>query len=427
MAANAKLNGLSRRHGVKVGAGSVLSVKEVALAVGQEIGHSSVKSAARMNRVVVLFVEQVEQANRLVETGITVGGQFVQVTLLTQPAAQITLSNVPPFISNEFQAKELSRHGKLVSPIRKLLSGCRSPLLRHVVSHRRQGLSEPRRSGGEASAVRCGGSPRAEMESKAEGKRSECMRLTEVSGARENVEVTGESGEAGKEMDPTGVAFEVLGGQGETGDGMSEISELGEAGELGDMGQTGEQGVAVGDVGQETGERGAPGKMAGEQGEVSVSTGELGEGGAGTSEGSGGVSEWRPAPAKRRRKQKNVMNDGGDRKAGRLEDVAAATDNSDQEYMSDASELSNTVADSKRDDLYPPSMIKNFLTKTKGMRGPDLGSYFPNKLLFIQSAGHWIKHRAMSDLTDPEIFRLRKHMGKARKQLRELSNKSTSL
>ncbi|TWW63339.1 hypothetical protein D4764_03G0003470 [Takifugu flavidus] len=31
-----------------------------------------------------------------------------------------------------------SRHGKLVSPIRKLLSGCWSPLLSHVVSHRRQ-------------------------------------------------------------------------------------------------------------------------------------------------------------------------------------------------------------------------------------------------------------------------------------------------
>ncbi|TWW54278.1 hypothetical protein D4764_0188250 [Takifugu flavidus] len=116
------------------------------------------------------------------------------------------------------------------------------------------------------------------------------------------------------------------------------------------------------------GELGVGGMTTGEQGEVSVSTGELGEGGAGTSEGSGGVSEWRPAPAKRRRKQKNVMNDGGDRKAGRLEDAAAATDNSDQEYMSDASELSNTVADSERDDLYPPSRIKNFLMKTKGMR-----------------------------------------------------------
>ncbi|TWW74341.1 hypothetical protein D4764_14G0003420 [Takifugu flavidus] len=121
MAANAGLTGLSRKHRVRVGAGSVLSVEEVALAVGQKIGHSSVKSATRMNRVVVLFLEK-----------------FIQVTPLTQPAARITLSNVPPFISDEFLVREQSRHGKVVSPIRKMLSGCKSPLLRYVVSHYRQ-------------------------------------------------------------------------------------------------------------------------------------------------------------------------------------------------------------------------------------------------------------------------------------------------
>ncbi|TWW62760.1 hypothetical protein D4764_04G0014070 [Takifugu flavidus] len=114
MAANAGLTGLSQKHGVKVGAGSVLSVEEAAQAVGQKIGHSSVKSAARMNRAVVLFLQKVEQVNKLVETGITVGGH------------------------DEFLVKELSRHGKVVFPIRKMLSGCKSPLLRNVVSHRRQ-------------------------------------------------------------------------------------------------------------------------------------------------------------------------------------------------------------------------------------------------------------------------------------------------
>ncbi len=33
---------------------------------------------------------------------------------------------------------EVARHGKIVSPVRKLPSGCKSPLLKHVVSHRRQ-------------------------------------------------------------------------------------------------------------------------------------------------------------------------------------------------------------------------------------------------------------------------------------------------
>jgi len=75
---------------------SPCSMEEVALAVGQVIGHSLVRSAARMNKAVVLFVEKVEQVNRLVETGITVNGTFEPVLPLTQPVTRITLSNAPP-------------------------------------------------------------------------------------------------------------------------------------------------------------------------------------------------------------------------------------------------------------------------------------------------------------------------------------------
>ncbi|TWW53390.1 hypothetical protein D4764_0178810, partial [Takifugu flavidus] len=120
------------------GGQSLYTVEEVALAVGEVIGHGSVKSAARMNGAVVLFVEKVEQVNRLVEAGISVGGRFETVLPLSQPATKVTLSNVPPFITDEFLCRELSRHGKIVSPMRKVMSGCKSPLLKHVVSHQRQ-------------------------------------------------------------------------------------------------------------------------------------------------------------------------------------------------------------------------------------------------------------------------------------------------
>ncbi|KAI3367042.1 hypothetical protein L3Q82_009672 [Scortum barcoo] len=101
---------LTQKLGVKVCAGSPCSVEEVALAVGELIGHGSVKSAARMNNAVVLFVEKVEQVNQLVQTGVTVGGMFEPVLPLTQPATKVTLSNVPPFISDAFLSRELSRH-----------------------------------------------------------------------------------------------------------------------------------------------------------------------------------------------------------------------------------------------------------------------------------------------------------------------------
>ncbi|TWW53588.1 Transposon TX1 uncharacterized 149 kDa protein ORF 2 [Takifugu flavidus] len=65
-AGSGDLSRLTRRHGVKVGTASLYTVEEV------------------------------EQANRLVETGISVGGRFEAVLPLTQPSTRITLSNVPP-------------------------------------------------------------------------------------------------------------------------------------------------------------------------------------------------------------------------------------------------------------------------------------------------------------------------------------------
>ncbi|TWW53872.1 Transposon TX1 uncharacterized 82 kDa protein ORF 1, partial [Takifugu flavidus] len=398
MAANAGLTGLSRKHGVKVGAGSELGVEVVALAVGQKIGHSSIKSAARMSRAVVLFLAKVGQVNMLVETGITVGGQFVQVTPLTQPAPRITLSNVPPFISDEFLVRELSRHGKVVSPIPKMLSGCKSPLLRHVVSHRRQvhmilnnraeefnyrfiivrvddfdytlfatssalkcfncneeghlASACPSRVASDAQAAEPAApapvappAPRpvpaarrrwlsaegssaapdgATAESQMEEKRDECVRESEMSGESQIVEM---------------------------------VVELN--GETGNLIQTGEQGR----VSQVISELRVPGTAAGKQGG-----------------GEGGIVEQ--GEGARRNKRKSAMKDKGG-KTGRLEETATDTDTSDCESMLDGSELSATMPEGQEIDLYPPGLFKKFLTQTKGMKGLDLGTYFPDRLCFI--------------------------------------------
>ncbi len=56
------------------------------------------------------------------------------------PAKKIIISNVPPFFKNEVLAKELQRHGQLVSPIKLIPMSCKSPHLKHVMSFRRQVL-----------------------------------------------------------------------------------------------------------------------------------------------------------------------------------------------------------------------------------------------------------------------------------------------
>ncbi|TWW61013.1 Transposon TX1 uncharacterized 149 kDa protein ORF 2 [Takifugu flavidus] len=232
--------------------------------------------------------------------------------------------------------------------------------------------------------------------------------------------MNGESGESGGKVDLTGEVCDLSGVMsevvcdsnelGENGEVMGETVELGEAGETGDKIQTGEQGtvgqvmggldgpgIAAGERGEgevSTGERGEGGVSTGEQGEGAVSTGEQGEGGVSTGErgeeavsageGTSGASEWWLVPAKRRNKRKSAMKDKGG-KTGRLEDTAVDTDTSDCGSISDGSELSGTMPEGQEIDLYPSSLFKKFLTQTKGMKGLDLGTYFPDRLRFIRA------------------------------------------
>ena len=129
---------LTRKHGVKIQATFPCSVEECGLAAGKVVGYESVKSAARMNSAVIIFVGSIDKANTLVENGVVIRDTYVPVVPLATPSKKITLSNVPPFISDDILVRELSRHGKIVSPMKKVHSGCKAPELKHVVSHRRQ-------------------------------------------------------------------------------------------------------------------------------------------------------------------------------------------------------------------------------------------------------------------------------------------------
>jgi hypothetical protein len=135
---NGEFEKLSRRHGVKIPAATGCSVEECSLAVGAIIGYDSIKSASRMNSAVVIFLDSIEKVNRIVEMGVVLRETQTSVFPLMNPAKKVMLSNVPPFVRDEVLWRELSRHGQIVSTIKKVPFGCKSPLLKHVVSHRRQ-------------------------------------------------------------------------------------------------------------------------------------------------------------------------------------------------------------------------------------------------------------------------------------------------
>lgn len=128
----------SIRNGCKVFTDQAFTVEDVLLAMGEIVGHEKIVSASRMNKAVVVFLKDEKSANSLVENGIVMSDTWVQVTPLRAPATKVTISNVPPFISNGEIVKELSRFGKFAGPVKTVPLGCKNAALKHVLSFRRQ-------------------------------------------------------------------------------------------------------------------------------------------------------------------------------------------------------------------------------------------------------------------------------------------------
>ncbi len=91
-----------------------------------------------MNSTIVLFLDDVNKVNEIVASGIVINEAYTAVMPLMQPAKKILVSNVPPYIKDEVIERELARHGKVVSKIKKIALNCKSVQLKHVVTFRRQ-------------------------------------------------------------------------------------------------------------------------------------------------------------------------------------------------------------------------------------------------------------------------------------------------
>jgi len=444
---------LTRRNGIKVGAGSPCSVEDVCLAVGEVIGHSSIKSAARMNGAAVLFVEKVEQANLLVESGISVNGSFLQVSPLTQPATKIILSNVPPFVSDEFLVRELSRHGKVVSPVKKILSGCKSPLLKHVVSHRRQLFMILNKRDEElnlrfrvkiddfdyilfatSSTMKCFGCGqeghlikmcpnRAEPALPAAAEQQPAAAVAEVG-------VSGEAGEPAAAEQPGSAGNSSVAAEGPTASGADGGESVDVDGTMnpqsdcvvsegstvvcggGETCVNGEERENLGEMEQDgvCGDQGGKGEVVADGGEVNVEK---------QGEGEQVMEQEAPLKLQRRSKRKNVVAAVQTSKQACMltTEKKDLSDSSDSEgELSDSSEVSLPPSNST-EARYPIESFINFLQETKGLRGIKLEKHFPNLKAFYFSARYYIRRKEESGLSDTEIYRLRKLMGKVRKQL----------
>ena len=123
---------LSLKHGVRLVPQPSSSVEQVLLVVGEQVGHGNIIYASRLNKALVVFFKDQNCVTQLIESGLTLDDEFLQVSPLALSTTRITVSGVPPFIPNEALEKELKRFGRFASGLRPVGLGCKNDKLKHV-------------------------------------------------------------------------------------------------------------------------------------------------------------------------------------------------------------------------------------------------------------------------------------------------------
>lgn len=386
---NAAFERLSRRHGIKIVPEMNCSVEECSLAVGEAVGYESILSASRMNSAVVIFLDAIEKVNSVVQSGVIIKDTFTPVMPLVQPARKIILSNVPPFIKDDLLLTELSRHGKVVSKMKKIPLGCKSPLLKHVVCFRRQVHMILKSETDELSVA---------FKFKIDGydyvvfASSETMRCF-VCGQEGHIrracpERTDDAAEDGG-----GVVVGV-----QVQDNATNDENLTE--------NVAEQ-VKNTEVGETDGGGGE---------DLSVDSGNVVEAAETVLEGEGmgselGIEEqvFKTPSVKRKRAKLNME---------RLKTSSDKCDDGEQSTLddSDSEANDNQNSDKQRSD-YSFGKIRAFLQKTKNMKKVQVMDFFPDRRMFIESVGTLMRGEGTEQFTVQEIYRLKKFVAKLRQEL----------
>lgn len=405
----ASSDGLTRRHGIKFLC--KFSVEECALAVGNVVGCNAIVSASKMNNAVVLFLNTIEKANELVQTGVVINDAFTHVLPLSSPSRKIVVSNVPPFVSDASIAKELSFFGKIVSPIRKIALSCKSPLLKHVVSFRRQVYMILKNNADELNlsfnvkvedfnytvyatsenimkCFGCGKINHLIRDCPEKIDESATVQTNTQSNPSEVVSVTEDV------VDPAAAVASVSGGSVGKKPTMAEVTaDRFSVSDLMIFDTVNLSSDINTDKTTTTGKQVSEGVV----GELEVET----------------ESVFK-VPNKRKKVQQTKVFKQTKKDKNEVESLVPENDSdSSDSNISDCSYLSSQNENENQTTVYKVEDISKFLKETKGLPGVQVEDYFPDRSTFINDAKILMKEGAFAD---KEVFRLRKIVSKLRKQ-----------
>ncbi|XP_058257068.1 uncharacterized protein LOC131360525 [Hemibagrus wyckioides] len=336
-----------------------------------------------MNKAGVFFVDEIRKAEAVIASKVVIRDTLANVLPLGTPAKKVTLSNVPPYISDDVLNKQLSRFDKLVSPIKMIPAGYKDPELRHIVSYRRHvymilnnrdedlnimfkikndkdsdQINDKQDSGGN-SAQTTGQEKNKQQESNAEGQE-----------AVKNTEQETNQMETEKENPQANVS-----------ECTEQDTQLTESQSNVECSASENTDMIVDDAGF-TLVRSKRKSRA----------------------GNSGPQTRKKGLAKMENEKLAINSEEPETKSSSDDDMNAETE-SDEEQNND-----------EQTDGYEAKEIKCFLQKTKNMTGVRVDQYFPDKQNFVNSATVIIKEKN-KDFTHQEIFRLKKFVTRTRQDL----------
>ena len=384
----------SIRHGVRiVPLEASVSVEEVLLCVGEEIGHDSLLFASRMNKAVVVFMKEERHVNTMIEKGVVIRDSFTTVSPLSTPSIRITISGVSPFIENALLEQELRRFGKFASGFKTVALGCKDARLKHVQSLRRQVfmfLDDPSQTLDVSFRVKYGEGSYMVYASSGQMK---CFDCGDVGHKRFACPHRG--------TQPSGVSANVQTARSDSS------PEVGEGGQSADQGETMPESAVPMTAGVSTVQP-QPADTA-----VQVLAAEAQPVVSGRGEHAvTPVSEQAiPSSSAQGRTENNV---------GDSDKVPSSqpTHEDDREsmYETDCSEMSSFADSSPNSsaDLYTLKEINDFLDNTYG-QSVKINDHFPDTEKFIKSAVVLQKIVGFNELDEKKRWRLRKHLANLRR------------
>ena len=116
----------------------ILIMRNIFVHVQMRLVDSTLYIQGACPAVLLFFVSNTDIVERLCTSGLVIHDILHSIEPLVKPAIKLTISNCPPYLSDDDLKPYIEKHGKIVSPVRLMSTNFKRDDLKHIYCFRRQ-------------------------------------------------------------------------------------------------------------------------------------------------------------------------------------------------------------------------------------------------------------------------------------------------